>query len=112
VNQRNRGVPIPVASPHRLLPAEIRALLDAYTAGTLIEDIARQFSVHPTTVHAIIKRRGQATRAGVIDRNLDEARQLYEQGWSTARIGQRFDVAGDTVRRVLRKSGVTMRVQG
>lgn len=93
----------------RLGPDEIESLLEAYRAGTFIDDIAHQFGIHPTTVWAIVKRQGQPSRAGVIDRNLAEACQLYEQGWSAARIGQRFGVAGDTVRRVLTKSGVTMR---
>jgi hypothetical protein len=34
---------------------------------------------------------------------------LYDQGWSLARIGERMDVAADTVRKRLPERGVTMR---
>jgi DNA-directed RNA polymerase specialized sigma24 family protein len=46
---------------------------------------------------------------GVSDRNLDEARTFYEQGWSTTKIGQHFGVTADTVNRALRKARITMR---
>jgi hypothetical protein len=92
-------------SQRRLSLDEIESLLEAYRAGTYIDKIAGQFGIHPTTVWAIVKRQGLPSRVRVIDRNLPEARQLYEQGWSTARIGKHFGVAGDTVRRVLTKAG-------
>ena len=43
------------------------------------------------------------------ERQVDVAIQLYEQGWSVARIGRHLGVNGGTVWQVLRARGVRMR---
>jgi DNA-directed RNA polymerase sigma subunit (sigma70/sigma32) len=94
---------------HRLKPDETNELLADYNVGTTIDALAEQFRVNRTTVLSILDRAGAERRAGVIDRNLDEARRLYESGSSLAQVGQHFDVDPETVRRALKKNGVKMR---
>jgi DNA-directed RNA polymerase specialized sigma24 family protein len=48
-------------------------------------------------------------RRGLTDGQAEDAERLYHQGWSLARIGDRMDVAADTVRKRLLDRGVTMR---
>lgn len=40
---------------------------------------------------------------------VEEAAHLYRQGWSLARLGERFEVDSTTVWRALRAQGVRMR---
>lgn len=48
-------------------------------------------------------------RRGLTDEQAEDAERLYHQGSSLARIGDRMDVAADTVRKHLLDRGVTMR---
>ena len=50
-------------------------------------------------------------REPAVPLQLDEATRLYEQGWSLARLGDRFGVDAETVRRALRKAGIPLRAR-
>ena len=50
--------------------------------------------MHRTTIVGHLKRRGVCTRYKVIaEADLIEAASLYAEGWSLARVGERFDVS-------------------
>jgi DNA-directed RNA polymerase specialized sigma24 family protein len=93
----------------RLNPDQTRELLTHYARGVPIDQLADRFRVNRATVAAIAKRADAPKRYGIVDREIDLATQLYEQGWSTAAIGQHFGVTADTVCRALRKAGITIR---
>ncbi|WP_280244770.1 helix-turn-helix domain-containing protein [Nocardia abscessus] len=46
---------------------------------------------------------------GLSEEQVDEAVQLYEEGWSAQRIGDKLGVYPQTVRRRLLERGVRMR---
>jgi hypothetical protein len=48
-------------------------------------------------------------RIGVVTRQLSKAKQLYEEGWSLARIGEHFGVHGETVRKALIAAQIPIR---
>jgi hypothetical protein len=85
-------------------------LIDAYKAGAKINDLARRFGVHRTTVTSLLLRHGIELRpVGMSpDQALDAAR-LYRDGWSLRRLGEKFGAADMTVRRYLLLAGVVMR---
>jgi predicted DNA-binding protein (UPF0251 family) len=93
----------------RLSPADIDQLIELYVAGKEINDLASQFEISRTTVMKHVERAGAPRRRGVIVEHLNEARCLYEQGWSLARVGEHFGVDPNTVWYTFRKAGIARR---
>lgn len=93
----------------RLNPDQIRKLVSEYQEGLTVLDLAVRYRIHRTTVLAVLRREKVPPRTGVIDRNIDEAKQLYELGWSLSKVGQHLGVDAETVRRGLMKAGVVIR---
>ncbi len=94
---------------HRLSTDEVQRLIQLYTQGELIDDLAAQFRISRTTVMNHVERAGAPRRRNALTDRFDEARQLYDEGWSLAKIGQHLGVNASTVWHALRKAGVPMR---
>ncbi len=75
----------------------------------MINVLAEMFDLSRTAVMANLKRLGAESRQGIVDRRIEEARTLYEQGWSLARIGEQYGVYPSTVRDALLRADVRMR---
>lgn len=81
-----------------------------YQAGKTINAVARAFKLHRTTVTAILDRHGVPVRAHYMtDRQVDEARRLYESGLSLTATGEALGFDGATIATRLRASGVKIR---
>jgi transposase len=97
-------------SQHRLDGAAITQLVQRYVGGSAIKDLAAEFAVHRTTITTVLRREQVEMRqAGLNATQLDEVQTLYRDGWSLARLGEKFGVDGTTVWRYLLLAGVTMR---
>jgi lambda repressor-like predicted transcriptional regulator len=82
----------------RLDPDDADALAAAYRKGTTIKELA------------MLRRLGlERRRPGLSDEQVDEASRLYPEGWSLARLAERYGVDDMTVRRYLLLGGVEMR---
>jgi predicted DNA-binding protein (UPF0251 family) len=102
--------PAPRRAQVRLEPDQINALAVAYREGKAVKELARNFGVHRTTVTAILERSGVELRlAGLSNGQVAEACRLYPEGWSLARLADRYSVSDMTVRRYLLLAGVVMR---
>ncbi len=84
-------------------------MLAAYDQGVTIMDLATMFDVSRVTVMSTLNRLGAESRRGIVQRRIEEARSLYELGWSLARIGSRYGVYPSTVRDALLRAGVQIR---
>jgi transposase-like protein len=93
----------------RLSPTDIERLVARYRTGTPINDLAAEFEINRTTVMKHIERMGAPRRRGVVLDHLDEARRLYEQGWSLARLGRHLGVDPGTVGYTFKNAGVPTR---
>jgi AraC-like DNA-binding protein len=93
----------------RLDDQEQAQLLSAYDQGVMINDLAAMFGLSRTAVMANLNRLGAESRRGIVHRRIEEARSLYEHGWSLAKIGKRYGVYPSTVRDALLRSGVLLR---
>ncbi|MDP9332218.1 MAG: hypothetical protein M3Q30_02730 [Actinomycetota bacterium] len=93
----------------RLSPTDVDHLIELYLAGKEINELAGQFDISRTTVMKHVERAGAPRRRGVIVDHLDEARRLYEKGWSLAKVGEHFGVDPNTVWYTFRKLGVARR---
>ena len=94
---------------NRLDPAEVDRLVQNYRSSTKIDDLAKQFQISRTTVMKHVERAGAPRRRNLIIDRLDEARRLYDQGWSLARVGAHFGVDPGTVGYAFRKAGIARR---
>ena len=95
---------------HRLNTDEVERLIQLYTqGGELIDALAATFHISRTTVMKHVERAGAPRRRNLLTHRLEEARQLYDQGWSLAKVGQHLGVNASTVWDALRKAGVPMR---
>jgi hypothetical protein len=93
----------------RLTPDEVEELLALHATGVMINDLAVLFGISRTTVMSHLDRSGVERRAGVIERHLTEAAELYSTGWSLANVGRHFNVDAGTVWRAFRRAGVPTR---
>lgn len=94
-----------------LAPREVAELMDAYRRGATARALALLYGVHRHTVKRHLNRAGVARRPVVkmTGTMIKQARELYEEGWSTRRIGQEFELSASTVCKALKRNGVTMR---
>jgi hypothetical protein len=75
-----------------------------------MKELASEFGIHRTTVSSHLAGQGvQVRRGGLDEEQTAEAVRLYEQGWSSGRLGKRFSVSPDTVLTVLRRAGASIR---
>jgi DNA-binding transcriptional regulator LsrR (DeoR family) len=82
----------------------------AYRAGEATKELAAHFGIHRATVTALLHRLSVDLRQrGLTDAQSAEACRLYPEGWSLARLAERYDVDDMTVRRYLLFAGVVMR---
>jgi hypothetical protein len=80
-------------------------MLDGYSTGTKINDLATEFGIARTTVMKHVERAGAPRRRNVVSERLDEARRLYDQGWSLAKVAEHFGVdPGTAFRKVAPKT--------
>ena len=94
----------------RLDPHRAKELAAAYSAGNATNELAARFGIHRATVTAILHRLGIDLRQrGLTNVQVAEACRLYPEGWSLARLAERYDVDDMTVRRYLLLSGIVMR---
>jgi lambda repressor-like predicted transcriptional regulator len=103
--------PVPWQTQVRLDPHQAKELASAYSAGNATNELAARFGIHRATVTAILHRLGVDLRQrGLTDEQVAEACRLYPEGWSLARLAERYGVTDMTVRRYLLLAGVVMRL--
>jgi lambda repressor-like predicted transcriptional regulator len=100
----------PSRSLHKLDPAQVATLVEAYEAGATLETLAQRYELHKRTIADHLRRRGVQPRyIALTDTDIRIAAKLYRQGLSLVAIGDRFGVNDCTIMRALHKLGVTMR---
>lgn len=87
-------------------------IVEGYTAGKTVYELADEFKCHRVTVSALLKRRGiSLRRASPTEEQALEMVRLYQSGLSLAKVSERFDVHASTVLAQLRKRGVPTRTR-
>jgi lambda repressor-like predicted transcriptional regulator len=108
--RRNQDESRPRHVPVRLDTDQQAELVVAYNQGACVADLARRYGVHRHTVAAHLMAHDLTRgRAGLARDDIAEACDLYRDGWSLARLGQRFGTTANTVRKRLLLAGVVMR---
>jgi transposase len=94
----------------RLERAQVDGVVEAYTRGATLREVAQQFRVHRTTVSELLERRGVQRRyAALRPEQVFEAEELYKAGRSLVAIGNVLKVNQSTVWHALRGKGVPLR---
>jgi DNA-binding CsgD family transcriptional regulator len=75
-----------------------------------MKDLARTFGIHRVTVSAHLRQHGVSIRGQGLDaKHVPEAAHLYEDGWFSLRLAEKFGVTPNTVLTALRNVGVQIR---
>jgi hypothetical protein len=107
-------VPLPqVQRLDRRLSAEtVAELVQAYRDGVGTPELRRRYDLSQGSVIRILHRHGvQMRNQGLADGDIATAAELYRGGATLARLGERFGVSPNAVRRAL-ISGEVMRARG
>lgn len=97
-----------VQTQRRLTFDQIAELAETYRSGKTIKELASAFGVHRTTVAAHLEAQG-ITRRGLGQVDAAKAAHLYNDVWSSRRLGEKFGVSANTLLRSLRQAGVSIR---
>jgi transposase-like protein len=96
----------------RLSAADIAGISVSYVSGRSIDDLARSYGVHRTTIikhldqHGVPRRRVVRKMTGAL---VAEASVMYSDGHSLATVANKFEVDTRTLAREFRKAGVDIR---
>jgi lambda repressor-like predicted transcriptional regulator len=72
--------------------------------------LAARRDLHRTTVAAHLRRAGVTLRRqGIPPEQMDDAVQLYQEGWSCQRLAGRYSCDDETVRQALKVTCIRMR---
>ena len=94
----------------RLAEVQVAELVAGYREHVPVKELATQFGISRQTVNAVLRRQGvEQHQLGLSPAKVTDATRLYRDGWSLARLAQKFGVDGMTVRRYLLIAGVKMR---
>lgn len=73
-------------------------------------ELASVFGIHRLTVSAHLRQHEVMIRGrGLADQDVPEVARLYEAGWSSLMLSEKFGVTPNTVLAALRKVGVHIR---
>jgi len=102
--------PQPLRTARQLPAAALDHLVATYHDGATVYELAKQFGIHRATVGKHLRARGvDTTPPGLAAGDVPTAAALYRQGWSLARIGERYRTTAGTVRTRLLEVRVPMR---
>lgn len=96
----NRGY-----SKQTLSSEDVRDIIDLYTSGESISDIAKSYNTLYNTIKYHLMKQGKiapADNAIVSPATIDKMVDLKKAGYSVAQIGQKLDIGYSTVRHYLR----------
>lgn len=91
----------------RVRADEITESVKAYRAGATIEEVARQFRLHDTTVSARLADAGVVLRTEVRPSERSRMLELFSDGLSMNQVGRRVGRDPKTVRATLVAAGIT-----
>jgi len=75
-----------------------------------MQELGAEFGIDRRTVSTHLRRaRVSSRRSGLDQDQVLEAARLYEAGWSSGRLAQRFNVSADNVLKALRTAGMMIR---
>jgi hypothetical protein len=96
----------------RLTPSDANEICASYINGTSIDEIARTYGVHRTTIMTHLDRRGVPRRRIVrklTDDLVADAAVMYRDGQSLVTVADAFNVDTRTLAREFRKAGLPIR---
>lgn len=93
-----------------LSETELTRLIDRYSSGATVYELATEYSVDRKTISRHLKAAGIRMRLAPLSiEQVDEATRLYSSGLSLAAVGRELGVHGSTVHLALKQRGFAMR---
>lgn len=105
-----RRVHVTYNTARQLRPTEVDELVAGYGAGATVFELGARFDIDRRTVGQHLRSRGvDTTPPGLHPDDVPTAIRLYQDGWSLARLSNKFGTTDMTVRARLLEAGVVMR---
>lgn len=119
VEIRSSGIPnisgeLKVKNTRKIEQWEHNRIIELYSEGESMKDIAIIYEVNPVAISRILKKHEIASRKP-IDRSLfnkrktDKIINLYNNGNSSVKIGKLFKVSSSTISRLLKRNGIEIK---
>ena len=83
-----------------LKPEEIEQIVQRYQNGESTYELAEVFGCHRSTIANNLRKQG--VKVSIEKINLEEAIMLYESGWTTKQLADRYHISDNAVSRRLR----------
>lgn len=100
-------------SQTRLSASNHRKLLVGYSEGVPVQALAERFKIHRSTVRAIARRAGYASRIPEHSEELRaEAARLYAGGLTLAQVAHQLGIGDEGVRSAVIAAGGSIRPKG
>ena len=105
--------PPPLRTQRHLGSDALAELVQCYRQGVSVDQLIPRYGISRSTVFAHISEAGArprpvgSSKLSTVD--IARAQEFYQACWSLARLGERFGVNAETMRRHLIKAGVTLR---
>jgi len=110
VNEVKESIVNKLVQKQKILNSEeISEMVSAYESGLTINQLAKQFCCHRTTISQHLKTQDVKIRNRLSEDLVEKAIELYESGLSCAKIGKMIRVADTTILYRLHKRGVRVR---
>ena len=107
--QRQQAPRATLRRARQLRPDDIELLVTRYLAVRNIRTVAKELQVSRTTVARILTKHGIDASRRMTEAQISIAAELYEQGLSSAAIGQQLGFDNHTILKALRGRGVAIK---
>ena len=104
----HRPVPSLRQKQTRLSDSQRSDLVRRYLDGESANALAEECGIDRRTATRIVTRAGEQTRYRV-DADLETARELYESGFSLAKVGEELGVSAKTILNLFQRAGIPTR---
>lgn len=94
----------------RLTTTDCQRAIETYLAGSSMNQVAAELHVHRTTIAACLRKHDVPLhRRGIPSGEVEAAAACYRDGWSLARLAERYGCSAMTVHAALIRHGVDIR---
>ena len=106
----NERLPVRRQRQRRLTTMECQRVIETYLAGSSMNQVAAELHVHRTTIAACLRKHDVPLhRRGIPSGEVEAAAACYRDGWSLARLAERYGCSAMTVHAALIRHGVDIR---
>ena len=104
-------------SPYKIKPLQYKEIIDKYSDGSTVKDLAKEYGVNLQTIYRILKKckikpSGAGRPKRFSEKQAKAIVEKYEEGISSVDIAKEYYVSATTVLNVIKSEGIAVRKSG